>query len=236
MNRLRSVLFGICFYSISTPLAVAYAVMLVMPRQAMTWGMRVWAQLVIMGLRVIAGIRVEVRGLEHRPDGAALVAAKHQCMLDFIVPLAMLPDTCFVLKKELMLIPFFGWIAAKSRMIPIDREARAKALKDMLRAARDRMKDPRQIVIFPEGTRQAPGAPPDYKPGVAALYRELGLACTPVATNSGVHWARGFPSKPGIIVLEFLPAIPPGLNRKAFMQQLQARIEAASDALLAAGL
>jgi 1-acyl-sn-glycerol-3-phosphate acyltransferase len=236
VNGLRSALFGICFYAVSTPLAILYAVLLLAPRKAIMRGMRVWAQLAIVGLRVIAGVKVEARGLEHRPQGAALVAAKHQCMLDFIVPLALLPDACFVLKKELMLIPFFGWIAAKSRMIPIDREARSKALKDMLRAARDRMTDPRQIVIFPKGTRQKPGAAPDYKPGVAALYRELGLPCAPVATNSGVHWAKGFPGKPGTVVFEFLPAIPPGLKRDAFMTQLQAEIETASDALLAAGL
>ena len=113
----------------------------------------------------------------------------------------------------------------------------AKALKDMVRDARDRLQDGRQVIIFPEGTRKAPGAAPDYKPGVAAIYRELELPCIPMATNSGVHWpAHGFPSGPGTIVFEFLPAIPAGLKRAEFMRELQDRIETASNALLAEGL
>src|SRR5262249_40780239 len=163
-----------------------------------------------------------------------LIAAKHQGMFDTIGPFSYLPDACFVLKKELLSIPFYGWHAKKARMIPLDREGSSKALKDLMRAARDRLSEPRQVVIFPEGTRTAPGAPPDYKPGVAALYRDLGLPCTPMATNSGVHWpAHGFLRRPGTIVFEFLPAIPPGLKRDEFMHELQDRIETASNRLLA---
>ncbi len=237
MMRLRSLLFAVCFLAVSVPLAVLYSVALVFPRGVMMAAMRFWAGLVQFGLRAITGIRVEVRGLEHLPVGAALIAAKHQSLFDTIGPFAFLPDACFVLKKELLKIPFYGWHARKAHMIPLDRDGHTKALKDLVAAARNRLEETRQIIIYPEGTRREPGAPPDYKPGVAALYRDLGLPCTPMATNSGVHWgARGWPIKTGTIVFEFLPPIPSGLKRADFMRELQDRIETASSALLAEGL
>ncbi len=237
MIWLRSLLFVAWFYAISIPLAIGYSVMLLLPRRAMMWGLRVWARLVSFGLRTIAGVAIEVRGRQHMPTGAALIAAKHQGMFDTIGPFLFLPDACVVLKKELLAIPFYGWEARRAGMIPIDRGAHAKALKAMLRAAREALKEPRQIIIYPEGTRRAPGAPPDYKPGVAALYRDLALPCTPMATNSGVHWpAHGVLRRPGTIVFEFLPPIPPGLKREVFMAELQDRIETASNRLLAEGL
>jgi 1-acyl-sn-glycerol-3-phosphate acyltransferase len=234
---LRSLLFSIWFYGISTVVAIAYSVTLILPRRVIIEGMRVWARLVNFGLLLLVGVRVELRGREYLPTGPALIAAKHQGMFDTIGPFSFLPDVCFVLKKELLKIPFYGWHAQHAGMIPVDREGSSKALKGLMRAARDRLKEPRQIIIFPEGTRQAPGAPPDYKPGVAALYRDLGLPCTPMATNSGVHWpAHGFTRRPGTIVFEFLPPIPPGLKRDEFMRELQDRIETASSRLLAEGL
>ena len=237
MIWLRSLLFVIWFYAVSAALAIGYSVMLLMPRRAMIEGLRVWARLVNFGLKTIAGIKIEVRGREHMPTGAGLIAAKHQGMFDTIGPFSFLPDGCIVLKKELLAIPFYGWEARKAGMIPVDRQAHAKALKALLRAAREALKEPRQIIIFPEGTRKQPGAPADYKPGVAALYRDLDLPCTPMATNSGVHWpAHGFLRRPGTIVFEFLPPIAPGLKREAFMSELQDRIETASNRLLAEGI
>lgn len=237
MIRFRSLLFVAWFYLVSVPWAVALTLALILPRRVMVEGVRLWARVVVLGLRVLAGVRVEVRGLEHLPSGSALIAAKHQSMFDFIGPFVFLPDACFVLKRELMAIPLFGWNANKARMIAIDRGGHAKALKDMMRTARDRMGEARQLVIFPEGTRKAPGEAADYKPGVAALYRDLGLPCTPMATNSGVHWpAHGFLRRPGVIVFEFLPSISPGLSRAEFMRELEARLESACDALVKAGL
>jgi len=142
-----------------------------------------------------------------------------------------------VMKKELMWIPFLGWYSIKTQMLVIDREGGATTLKKMVREALLRFADNRQLVIFPEGTRGTPGVVGDYKPGVAALYRELNVPCVPVATNSGVHWpAHGFLRKPGTIVFEYLEPIPPGLKRAAFMDTLKTRIETASAALLAEGL
>jgi 1-acyl-sn-glycerol-3-phosphate acyltransferase len=142
-----------------------------------------------------------------------------------------------VARKELMVIPFFGWYAWKSGMIVVDREGQAKALKKLVADSRDRLRHDRQIVIFPEGHRGEPGVAGDYKPGVAALYRELGMPCVPMALNTGVHWpAHGLIRKPGTIVFEFLEPIPAGLKRAEFMRTLQDRIETASNALLAEGL
>ena len=237
LTRVRSLLFVAWFYLISIPLALGFSLLLLAPRRGIMIGLYVWARLVMLGLRILAGIRVEVRGLEHAPTGAGLIAAKHQGMFDTIGPFTFLPDACYVLKKELMKVPFYGWEATRAEMIPIDREAHAKALRDMVRTARERLVDQRQIIIFPEGTRKNPGDPPDYKPGVAALYRDLGLPCTPMATNSGAHWpAHGFTRNPGTIVFEFLPPIPAGLKRADFMRELEGRIETASNALLAEGI
>jgi 1-acyl-sn-glycerol-3-phosphate acyltransferase len=154
-------------------------------------------------------------------------------MLDVIAPFAFLDDTCFIMKKELMPLPFFGWFAWKTKMIAVDRSAHAKALKDMVKQARARFAEGRQILIFPEGTRGLPGAEPDYKPGIAALYRDLDCPCVPMATNSGQHWhAKGFRRTPGLVVFEFLPAIPAGLKRPEFMARLETAIETKSNALM----
>ena len=136
-----------------------------------------------------------------------------------------------------MWIPFMGWYSKLSGMIVIDRGGHATALRKMMADARDRLDDGRQLVIFPEGHRQDPGATPDYKPGIAALYRDLDMPCIPVATNSGVHWpAHGFLRKPGVVVYEYLEPIPAGLKRADFMALLEERIETASNALLASGI
>lgn len=198
---------------------------------------RVWAATVLFGLRHIMGVRVEVRGREHAPAGAALIGAKHMSMLDIVFPFTALDQPCFVLKQELSWLPVFGWYAWRTRMIPIDRAAHSAALKKLVNDTRDRLRHTRQIVIFPEGTRALPGQPVDYKPGVAALYRDLGdTPCHLIATNSGLCWpAKGIGFNPGVVVFEFLPPIPAGLKRGPFMQELQGRIEEASQRLIAGG-
>jgi 1-acyl-sn-glycerol-3-phosphate acyltransferase len=230
---LRSLLFTLIFYVCSAVIAMLMLPMLLAPRRWMIGMFRIWARFTIWALAVFGGIRLEIRGREHMPSGPALLAPKHQCLFDTIVPLAILPDCSLVMKKELMIIPFYGWYASKSGMIVVDREGAAKTMRKLLADGRDRLADQRQLLIFPEGTRKAPGAAPDYKPGVAALYG-LGVACTPVATNSGVHWpAHGFLRHPGTIVVEFLEPIAPGLKRRDFMETLERRVETASNALLA---
>ena len=234
MILLRSLIYTVWLYAGSTVLALAYTPMLILPRSAIRAGLKFWGWYARVGLALICGVRIEVRGAQYMPTGQALIAAKHQGMLDVCGPFTFLADACFVLKKELIRIPFFGWYCLKSGMIVVDREGHSAALKKLVADTQDRMRHDRQVIIFPEGTRTRPGAPADYKPGVAALYRDLGLPCTPVATNSGVHWpAHGFLRRPGTVVFEFLEPIPAGLKRGEFMKELQARIETASDALLA---
>ena len=230
---MRPVLFILWLYGGMAVIGLGGLPLLVSRRSAM-WVIKAWAHTTLFGLKLIMGITVETRGLEHRPKGAALVAGKHQSMLDIVWPFTVLEDACFVLKKELSWMPVLGWYAWRTRMIAVDREAHAAALKKLVADTRDRLKHARQIVIFPEGTRTQPGADPDYKPGVAALYRDLGdVPCYLTATNSGQCWpAHGLGFKPGHVVFEFLPPIPAGLKRGPFMQELRERIEGASKALL----
>jgi 1-acyl-sn-glycerol-3-phosphate acyltransferase len=234
----RSLAFTVAFYAMSTVVALLMIPLFVMPRRWTTAVLMVWGHMTTILLRLVCGVKVEVRGRENLPRGAALIAAKHQCMFDIFGSFAFLPDACFVLKKELMVIPFFGWYAVKAGMIVVDRDAGASAVRKLVADARDRFKDARQLVIFPEGTRKAPGEAPDYKPGIAGIYRDLGdMPVIPLALNTGVHWpAHGFLRHPGTIVFEFLPAIPAGLKRGEFMRELETRIETASNALVAEGV
>ena len=233
MTWLRSVAFLLWMYGLLVVMGLLWLPGLLLPRQVVHFGARLWNRLVLAGLRGLCGVRVEFRGLEHRPTGPALIAAKHQSQLDTLAPFVLLDDPAYVLKQELFGLPIFGWYAKKAGMIGIDRSGQARALKQMLEDARAALAEGRQILIFPEGTRQHPSAPPDYKPGVAGLYRDLGLPCVLLATNSGLTWpAHGLLRKPGTAVFEFLEPIPPGLKRAQFMQQLQERLECASNALL----
>ena len=237
MIWLRSLLFAGAFYLLSALVAVGLSPMLLGPREPLMAVLRAWSRMVTWLLRVICNVRVEVRGLENLPAGPAVIAPKHQCMFDIFGSLGFLPDGCFVLKKELLGIPFFGWWALRTGMIVVDREGHSTALRKLVTDARDRLGETRQLVIFPEGTRREPGEAGVYKPGIAALYRELNLPVVPLALNTGVHWApRGITMRPGVIVFEFLPAIPPGLKRAEFMRELEARIEPACQRLLEAGL
>lgn len=234
MNTLRSLLFSLWLYLSIFICAVGLSPALLMSHKQAMGVIKIWARIVLLGLRWIMGVKVEIRGLEHRPTGGVLVAAKHQSMLDVVAPFTFLDDPCFVLKKELMPVPFFGWFAWKTKMIPVDRAAHAKALKDMVKHTRERLADGRQIMIFPEGTRTQPGEPGQYKPGVAAIYRDVETPCHLIATNSGQHWpAKGLTGfKPGVVVFELLPPVEAGLKRGELMKQMEERIETASLALM----
>jgi len=229
----RSLLFTVAFYVWSVFWVLLILPLVLAPRIWIVRSWRPWSRVVMWLLRVICGIRVEFRGQQYMPAKHALIAPKHQCMFDVFAQFSVLPDSCFVTKQELMWIPFFGWYAYKARMISVDRSGQAAALRKMVADAKDRFADERQLVIFPEGHRGEPGVAGDYKPGIAALYRELDVAVHPIATNAGVHWpAHGILRRPGVIVYEYLEPIPPGLKRAEFMRILQDRIETASMALL----
>ena len=232
--RLRSILYGLWYYGVTVLLAIAYIPLLALPRKSLREGIRFWAKALIWGMRVIGGVRLEVRGLDKLPkDGPVLIAAKHQSMFDIVPAFAYMPDALFVMKRELIRIPVFGWLNLKHGSIVVDRQGHVNAMRNLIADARDRFKEPRQLLIFPEGTRRPLGAPPDYKPGVAGMYRDLDVPCVPVATNTGLHIdVQGVARSPGTVVYEVLDPIPAGLKRADFMRLLQERIETASTALL----
>jgi 1-acyl-sn-glycerol-3-phosphate acyltransferase len=195
--------------------------------------MRIWARVVLFGARWICGIKYEVRGLENLPEGPVMIASKHQSMMDTIAPTLFTKRPVYVMKQELLNLPIFGWYCKRAGLIAIDRGGQMAALKNMIAQAKERFADGRPLIIFPEGTRMALGAEPDYKPGVAGIYTLLGVPCVPMALNTGVIWpAKGILCYPGTVVFEFLPVIPAGLKRAEFMATLQTRIETASNELL----
>jgi 1-acyl-sn-glycerol-3-phosphate acyltransferase len=230
MIVLRSLAFNLYFFA-GTALALLLAGVpcLVLPRGFAHAAARTWAAATLWGLRAIVGLRYQLRGdagALHRP---CVLAVKHQSAWDTIVFLSIARDSAYVLKKELLAIPVYGWLVGKLELIPVDRNAGGSAMRAMLRQARRAFGDGRQIVIFPQGTRVAPGEHAPYQPGVAALYAFLNAPVVPVALNSGLFWARrSFLKRPGTIVVEFLPEIGPGLAREEFMRELETRIETAS--------
>ena len=229
MLWLRSALFLLWFALLTAILALIFLPVLILPRAATVWLARLWARTTFWGLKIFAQIDFEIRGTP--PKGAVLVAAKHMSMWDTLALYLALDEPAIVLKRELLRIPFYGWFVWKATAIAIDRAAGPRALRKMAADAKAVLAGNRPILIFPEGTRKKPGAAPNYKPGVAGLYAQLGVACVPVALNSGVYWT-GLLKRPGIIVLQFLEPIPPGLKREPFMALLQTRIETATTALL----
>jgi 1-acyl-sn-glycerol-3-phosphate acyltransferase len=232
----RSLLFNVVFYiNISVRMIVALPTIM-LPYSFLLGVLRRYAGSTLWFLRVICGIGVEWRGREKLPQGACIVACKHQSVWETFALFMVLPDPTYVLKRELMQLPLFGWLATKARMIPINRGSHAKALTGMLAAARQEAARGRQIVIFPEGTRRPPGAKPHYLPGAAFLYADLGLPCVPIALNSGLFWPRhSWLRRPGTVVAEVLDPIPAGLDKREFLTRLQSAIEQATARLVAEG-
>ncbi|WP_246164057.1 lysophospholipid acyltransferase family protein [Blastochloris sulfoviridis] len=233
---LRSLAFNFLFYLSVLVHSVLYMPSLAMSRQAVIRATQSWARTVDFLLHTVMGVRIECRGLENIPPGPLLVASKHQSAWETFGLLLFLTDPVFVMKRELMRLPFYGWYCRRAGMIPVDRAGGGAALRRLAEDARGAIALGRQIIIFPEGTRRPVDAAPDYKPGVGLLYGQLGVPCLPVALNSGLVWPRRtFRRYPGTIIVEFLPPIPPGLPRAEFMARLQEGIERASAALVAEG-
>jgi 1-acyl-sn-glycerol-3-phosphate acyltransferase len=234
MIVLRSSLFNLVFFAWTALLGIAALPMLLAPRAAVMGLGRLWSWTVLELARLVAGIDYELRGAEHLPHAPAIIAMKHQSAWDTAAAPALFGDAAIVVKRELLLIPCYGWYVRRAGMIPIDRGGGGAALRAMLRQARRVVTEGRPIVIFPEGTRTAVGARRGYHPGVAALYTQLGLPVVPVAVNSGLFWPRrSFLKRPGRIVVEALAPLPPGLERRTFIAELQSRIETATERLVA---
>ena len=238
MTWLRSLLFNIFFFSWLLILLLFLWLTLPFPRMAIQRALRVWSRIASWGLRWVGGVKVRFEGFEKLPPGPVLIVSKHQSIWETFIFYVLLDDPQYVLKQELMDLPLWGIYAGKSEHIAVDRTAGAKALKSMAEDAVARLKQGRQVIIFPEGTRTAPGVTLKYHPGVAALYTRLpeGVPTFPAALNSGVHWGRRkFTINPGTITLKLLDPIPPGRDRKQFMVDLENQIETASKALLPPG-
>ena len=187
---------------------------------------KTWSRLALFGLKWIAGVSYRIEGAENIPHEGALIAANHQSMWETIALYAIAPKPVMILKQELTRIPVYGWWARAAGNITIDRKGGAKALRAMARAAKAHAEVGHQVIIFPEGTRSAPGERPRFQPGVAGIYVAAEAPCVPAAHNSGEHWRHpGGEKIPGTITLRFLPAIPPGLDRKVFLGELKTRIE-----------
>lgn len=230
----RSLLFNVLFYVTTTLFVVLGSPLLLAPRSWAMAALKVHGRFELWLLKAIAGTKLEVRGAEKLPAGPCLVASKHQSAWETFALIPQFRDPALLMKRELFWIPFHGWFSHKFQMIPVDRDKGPAALRRMLREARKRIADGREIIIFPEGTRRPPGAPPDYKTGVLLLYDALDVPCVPVALNSGLFWPRrSLMRRPGTIVVEFLDPIPPGLPKTAFLERLTGAIETASNRLLA---
>lgn len=229
---LRSLAFNLFFFGFTIAMLFTMWVFLVVPRRATQWIVGVWTRGVWCGLRHIVGLGYEVRGREHVPQGAVILASKHQSAWDTAAFYMLFADPCYVLKSELLAIPVWGWYARKSGMIGVDRRGGPRALRKMVSDCMAVLDAGRALIIFPEGTRTRPGQRRPYQPGIAALYLQAKAPVVPVAVNSGAFWGRrSFIKRPGTVVLEFLPPIGPGLSRDAFMAALEASIEGASDRL-----
>ncbi len=233
MLRLRSYIYAVAFYLTTAVMLAVCLPLLFGPRRWAMAALAAHGRVLVWWLKVICGTKLIVRGHDKLPDGACLVAAKHQAAWDTFALIPMLRDPAIVMKNELMSIPVYGWFSRKFGMIPIRRELGPNALRVMAREAKKRAAAGREILIFPEGTRRTPGSPPRYLPGILMLYDELKVPCVPLALNSGLYWPRHTQTRyPGHIIVEFLDPIPPGLPREEFANLLRERIEEASARLL----
>jgi 1-acyl-sn-glycerol-3-phosphate acyltransferase len=230
---LRSIVFNILYIAWTAAMHILCLPLLLGPRRWSRAAGGVWIRADFWLLRHLIGLGYRVIGAENLPKGPAVFAAKHQSAWETLFLSLYLNYPAFVLKRELLFIPLFGWYLRKVGMIAVDRSAGASALRNMARQAGEAFAEGRSILIFPEGTRVPPGESRPYHPGVVALYSQLKVPVVPVALNSGLFWGRrAFVKRPGTVTVEFLPPIAPGLDRKAFMRELESRIETAAAALI----
>ena len=230
----RSIVFNALFYLNTLAWLILGLPTFFLPYRATIWIAKSWARVNLVLLRVVAGIDCEVRGREKIPSGPFIVASKHQSAWETFALLPLFDNPLFIVKRELMWIPIFGWLMRKGRMVPVDRSAGSQALIDMTERARVELADGRQLIIFPEGTRRPAGAEPRYKFGVAHLYAATGVPCLPVALNSGLFWPRrSIRLRPGTVIVEILDPIAPGLDKDAFFKRLQHEVETTTARLLA---
>lgn len=227
----RSVAFIVQMYLAMAVMALGWLPFVLYDRRHALGAVHAYCRWVRWSAARLVGLRSEVRG--EPPADEVLIAAKHQSFFDIILIVSAVPRPRFIMKRELLWTPIVGWYALRIGCVPVDRGRRGVAISRMLADVAKGRTDPGQLIIYPQGTRVAPGAHRPYKSGTAALYAQLGQPCVPVATNVGVFWPRhAILRKPGLAVVEFLPRIEPGLSSAVFLGRLQAEIETASDSLM----
>lgn len=234
MKALRSLIFNLFLFCF-TPLYIIFFLcpLLLFPRERMIWAVRAWAIFIFAVLKRLIGLDYRVIGQENIPTGPVIFASKHQSAWDTVIFLILLDKPAYIIKEELAKLPFYGVAAKHAGVIPIKRDQGTSAIKSMVRAVRRALDDGFKIVIFPEGTRTSPGDKSEYLPGAAALYKFTGAPVVPVALNSGLFWGRrSFIKKPGVITIEFLKPIEPGLPNKEFTGRMKNTIEAATTRLI----
>ncbi|MFE0016772.1 lysophospholipid acyltransferase family protein [Mesorhizobium sp. NPDC059054] len=235
MLYIRSLAFNFVFYLNLIVQMVLWTPYYFLSSRDRAWFVpKFWSRTSMWLYKVIGGTDSQITGKENLPEGSFILAPKHQSFWDTIAFFPYLKDPLYILKRELTWIPFFGWYIMKMRMIPVDRGSRSKALKAVIAATKAELaRNPRQLIIYPEGTRRAPGDEPAYKYGIVELYSQLGVPVVPVAHVAGLYWPRRkFLRFPGTIKARFLPPIPPGLDKEEFMRRLIGETESACDAFL----
>lgn len=231
MQRLRSLLFDVLYWAVMLVMGILCVPLALSGARGATLSIQWFNRIGLWMLRVICGLRVEVRGTV--PDGDVLVASKHQSFLDILIHVTRLPRPRFIMKDELKWVPILGIYTLRMGSTPVVRGKKGAAVKKMVSSAQKNAREPGQLVIYPQGTRLAPGVVAPYKVGAAVLYERMGVTCVPAATNAGVFWGRKSSlRKPGLAVVEYLEPIPPGLPQQEFLRILEERVEEASARLL----
>lgn len=228
---LRSFLFVFQIYFMMPIFGLVFAPWAIFSKRGARACCKSYSRWVFWTARFMVGIRCEVRGTP--PEGEVLIAAKHQSFLDIMMIFTALPTAKFIMKKEILRTPVIGQYAKLLDCVAVDRGKRGAAIEKMVKDVKEGHQEAGQLIIYSQGTRVAPGVKADYKVGTGVLYEQLGQPCVPVATNVGVLWPRtGIMRKPGVAVVEFLDPIEAGVERKAFMAQLEERVEAKSNDLM----
>ncbi|WP_176082672.1 lysophospholipid acyltransferase family protein [Martelella sp. HB161492] len=235
MTALRSIAFNIAFY-----LGTAVRMIVLSPfyfavsrKRAYRTVVQGWAASINRQMQFYAGAGFTIEGLENLPKGACIIAPKHQSAWDTVLLLPWIDDAVFMLKRELLQLPLFGWYLKKQRQIGVDRAAKGAAMAEVMARTKAELETGRQLIIFPEGTRRPPGAEPDYKRGIVRLYKDLGIPVVPVVMHPGLFWPRGnWRRQGGHFTVRILPAIAPGLDGKVFFKELVETMERESDRLL----
>lgn len=228
----RSLVFVVQMYAMMGVLGLVFLPYVLVRREGAYAAVHTYCRWVRWTAGWMIGLKSEIRGTV--PTGEVLIAAKHQSFFDIIMIVSIVPRPKFIMKKSLVNAPVLGWYALRIGCVPVDRGKRGQAIKQMVEDVKQGRALPGQLIIYPQGTRVAPGVKRPYKVGTGVLYEQLAQPCVPAATNVGVFWPRtGIYRKPGVAVVEFLPEIAPGQQVEPFMAQLETTVETASAKLMA---